>query len=175
MEKALFVFELDQTIWDCGKISTDQLSGPFKKNNGEIFDHAGHKIQTFPEIGKILDLILSANYSIAFTSTTSKPDCTRELTRIAGIDKYPDITIYNNENKQDQVLSLMAQTGMESQNLLYFDTQTENVRELKSLDIHTFLIPDEGLTYDTFILAMKNAGLVMDLDRLGITWGQKDF
>lgn len=173
MEKIIFIFELDFTLWNCEEVRHDRLNRPFRKNGKTISDIFGKKLSPFPEISYILDRIKESNYGIVFTSTSKVPECTRTLVKLADIHQYPDITIYNDDSKKEQIASLMAQTDILSEKIIYFDSKSENIDEVKSLGIQTFLIPDEGLTFDTFQLAMKTAGLTMELDNLGITWGNK--
>jgi len=173
MEKIIFIFELDFTLWDCEEVRHDKLKQPFKKKGLAIVDTNEKKLSPFPEIIKILDQIKNSNYGIVFTSSTKIPECTRTLLKLSGIEKYPDITIFNSDSKNDQVGSLMAQTDIPANKIIYFDSNPDNIEQVKPYGINTFLIPDEGLTYDTFLLAMKNASLTMEIDKLGIVWGNK--
>lgn len=174
MKKIIFAFELDNTLWECGGERHDKLEAPFEKKSvigGLIKDKMGKRLYPYPEIKTILSQIKDSGYTIAFMATTGKPECTRQLMEITEIDHFPDISIFNEDNKKDQINMLMAETGSTPGEILYFDSSRENTRQLKPMDINTFLIPDEGLTHDTFMVAMKNVSMYMNIERLGITWG----
>jgi magnesium-dependent phosphatase-1 len=173
MEKIIFIFELDFTLWDCDKVKHYMLKPPFKKKMNSIVDVNDKKITPYPEIFTILEQIKEANYGIVLTAKTRIPEHTREFVKLAGLSGYPDITIFNDDTKKDQLASLMTLTDIPPSKIIYFDSNPYNIEQVKPFGIHTFLIPDEGLTYDTFLLAMKNASFTMEVDRLGITWGTK--
>lgn len=174
MKKIIFTFELDNTLWNCSGGNHDKLEQPFEKKSvisGLIRDRTGRKLYPYPEIKRVLEQIKSGDYSIAFTSTTQNPECTHKLTKITGIDNYPDFNIFNSKSKKEQMEMLILQAGCNPENIIYFDSSRNNILNIRPLGINAFLIPDEGLTHDTFILAMKNVSMWMDIDELGITWG----
>ncbi len=174
MRRIIFAFELDNTLWECGEERHDTLEGPFEKKSvidGLIKDRSGKKLYPYPEIKTILSQIKDSEYSIVFMATTGNPRCTQELMKITEIDHFPDITIFSEESKIDQVKKLITDTSSVPEDIIYFDSSRENTHQVKPMGINTFLIPDEGLTHDTFMVAMKNASMYMNVERLGVTWG----
>ena len=174
MEKVLFVFELDHTLWNCSTGKHSQLEPPFRKEDKSLKDRSGNELYVYPEVSKVLDQIKKANYEIVFTSTSENPSQTLELLQLTGLDNYPFLTLFNDQPKPEQLQSIASKSGTPVANMIYFDVSRKNIEEIKPLGTTTFLIPDEGLTHDTFMVSMKNAGLLLDLDRLGITWGKKE-
>ena len=174
MKKIIFAFELDNTLWECGGERHDILEAPFEKKSlisGLIKDKRGKRLYPYPEIKTILTQIKDSGYTIVFLANTEKPECTRQLVKIAEIDHLPDITVFNLKNKKEQINELMSDTGCTPEDIIYFDSCRENTHLVRPMGVNTFLIPDEGLTHDTFIVAMKNVSMYMDVERLGITWG----
>ncbi|MBE0652698.1 MAG: magnesium-dependent phosphatase-1 [Bacteroidales bacterium] len=171
MEKILFVFELDGTLMECKGTKHDELTAPLKLTDHVVTDSKGKKCRLYPEVKDILKKISAANYSIAFASRTQNPDQTREILRMFGIDKYADVTAFNYLTKAEQIEFLSAQTEITHDKILFFDADRSHTEEINLLGVKTYLIPDEGLTMDTFIVSMKNASLSFDLERLKITWG----
>ena len=174
MKKIVFAFELDNTLWECGGERHDKLESPFEKKSvisGLIKDKRGKKLYPYPGIKTILSQIKDSGYTIVFMATTEKPECTRQLLKITEIDHFPDISLFNKDNKKDQINKLMADTGSKPEDIIYFDSSRENTHQVKPIGVNTFLIPDEGLTHDTFMVVMKNVSMYMDVERLGITWG----
>ncbi|MGC9342222.1 MAG: hypothetical protein ACP5E3_05950, partial [Bacteroidales bacterium] len=142
---------------------------------GDIIDPRGVNLVLLPEVKKVFNRIKKADYEIAFTSRTVKPELTNDLVKLLDLQKYSSFNVFNNESKNKQLAEVSTRTGVPLKQIIYFDTIEENVEEVKPLGACTFLIPDEGLTLDTFIVSMKNACLSfnLDLDSLGITWGNK--
>ncbi|MFW5820160.1 MAG: magnesium-dependent phosphatase-1 [Bacteroidota bacterium] len=174
MKKIIFAFELDNTLWECGKERHDKLEEPFEKKSvisGLIKDKSGKTLYPYPEIKTILSQIKDCDYTIVFMATTGNPQCTKKLMEITEIDHFPDFTIFSEESKANQINKLLNDTDSDAESIVYFDTSRENAHQARSMGVNTFLIPDEGLTHDTFMMAMKNVSMYMDVERLGITWG----
>lgn len=174
MKKVVFVFELDNTLWDSRGVKHDNLEGPYTRQSllsGLVKDSKGKKLYPYPEVKTVLQQIQDSDYSIAFISHTDFPERTEELLEITDMERYSDLCVFNNKSRKEQMEILMAKMGCMPEDIIYFDSSRDNIRQLKHLDLNSFLIPDVGLTHDTFIVAMKNVSMWMDVENLGITWG----
>ena len=173
MEKIIFIFELENTLIECSSGKLDLLIPPFDLKDKIIFDAENNACRLFPEVLKVLEKVSDANYSIAFACSTDKSLQTKELIRLLEIEKFADITEINLMDRAEQMESISSKSGIPLNEMLYFDASLKNIKNVKNQGITTFLIPDEGLTFDTFLLAMKNASLSFDLERMNITWGSR--
>ena len=90
MNKRLFVFDLDFTIWDAGGTWCDATDPPYQIKNGEIYDRAGRCILLYPDVREILELIKRSDRFIAAASRTFEPDWANELLKLLDIDNYFD-------------------------------------------------------------------------------------
>lgn len=169
--KVFFLFELDFTLWDCGDIPHSRLHLPLQKNMHMVKDQAGKLVNASQDIFRIMDELKEAGYGIGYLASSPIPECTEKLLSYLGLEPYPDKVIFTDQNRKDQFKAFMEETGATADKMIYFDSSRENVEIAKSLNIISFLIPNEGLTYDTYKLALKTASMKTDLKELKIIWG----
>ncbi len=166
----MFVFDLDFTIWNCGETWLDHTQPPFHKEKGVIVDAQGKEMRLYPEVKLILNQIRDAGYKMAVASRTNEPDWAKQLIRLHELDHFFDYLEIYPGSKAEHFRNLHIHSGIDYEDMVFFDDDSRNIDEVKILGVNAFLIP-EGLTHDTFLVILKNLSLSLNIDRLGVIWG----
>ena len=161
----LIVFDLDFTLWDCGGTWCDCLSPPFRLRNGGIQDRTGRHVRLYEDVLPILDHCDETGMRMALASRTEQPPWARELVELLSITKrFAHAEIYPS-SKLKHFSALRKSSGVEYQEMIFFDDEVRNIREVSALGVHCIHVGD-GLTAELFHESLTSfaAGRVRDQD-----------
>lgn len=145
----LIVFDLDFTLWDCGGTWCDCLSPPFILRKSRIFDRGGRHIRLYDEVHSILDQCDSHDVPMALASRTEQPPWARELIDLLGVSgRFAHAEIYPS-SKLKHFSALQRASGIEFAEMLFFDDEMRNIREVGNLGVTSILVED-GITRQMF-------------------------
>ena len=155
----LIVFDLDFTLW---YPEMYELEGaPFKLVNGNIFDSAGEQVNLFDDVSEILMRIKTEflNTKIAVASRTTYPHWANTCLELFTIGPHSLKSVIHHseiypENKQIHFQELHQKTGIPFENMLFFDNEVWNCREVEQLGVLSIHTP-RGLTLKDFNMGLK--------------------
>ena len=135
-QPSLIVFDLDLTLWECGGATwCDCLSPPFERRRNQIFDAVGNEIQLYDDVPSILDHLDDLGIPMALASRTHEPGWARELLQLFGIEhRFAFAEIYP-EAKFSHFSSLRDDSGVAFDNMLFFDDERRNIRDINELGV----------------------------------------
>ncbi|NQU88567.1 MAG: magnesium-dependent phosphatase-1 [Mariniphaga sp.] len=140
MEKELFVFDLDFTIWDAGGTWCDATNPPYHAEKGEVYDSSGKWIRLYPDVRKILAKLKEMEKLIAIASRTYEPDWANNLLQLFNIDHffikkeiYPDIKTTHFRNLQEHF-------QIDYNQMVFFDDEYRNVEEISRHGVECVLV-----------------------------------
>lgn len=148
-EPRLIVFDLDFTLWNCGGTWCDCLDPPFSGKGAQVTDRNGARIRLYPDVPGILDECDRRHIPLAIASRTEQPAWARELLTRLGIDqRFSGSEIYPSSKRQ-HFQALHDQTGFEFSQMLFFDDEQRNIRDVSELGVHCVFVP-AGMTTSLF-------------------------
>ncbi|CAB0011108.1 unnamed protein product [Nesidiocoris tenuis] len=129
----LVVFDLDYTLWPFW-VDT-HVSPPFRKVNGNVVDMRNSKIKFYPDTPKVLQTLSDLKIPIGVASRTSEIEGANQLIELFGWEKYffqkeiyPGCKIAHFEK-------IKKKTGLEYEEMLFFDDDSRNLKDLARLNI----------------------------------------
>ncbi len=154
----LVVFDLDFTLWNCGGLWVDCTDYPFHSDeNGALSDSGGRLLRLYDEVPQILDRLEQDGISMALASRTSQPSWAIELldlmeirSRFSYQEIFPGSKVTHFEN-------LAAKTGLTYAEMLFFDDEHRNVREIGAMGVHCIEVKS-GVKLESFEQGMKLFG-----------------
>lgn len=145
----LIVFDLDFTLWDCGGTWCDCLSPPFHRKDGRILDRNGKHIRWYTDVVDILDFCDQKQIATALASRTEQPAWARELlVLLEATHRFAFAEIYPS-SKLKHFAALLDTTGSAYADMLFFDDEMRNIREVSQLGVTSIFVED-GLTQEVF-------------------------
>lgn len=149
----LIVFDLDFTLWDAGGTWCDQLTPPFQRNNGRVLDRDGARVRLYQDVKGILDWCDAEGLDMALASRTYEPTTARRLLDLFEIrDRFAYEEIYPS-SKDRHFKALEKQTGLAYEQMVFFDDEKRNIREVGQLGVTSVHVSD-GVTWDVFRTAV---------------------
>jgi magnesium-dependent phosphatase 1 len=154
----LVVFDLDYTLWDAGGTWCDQLAPPFSCQQGRVVDRDGSHVRLYSDVKRILNWCDNHGLSMALASRTYEPAWAKRLLDLHGIrDRFVYEEIYPS-SKDCHFKALQKQTGLPYDQMLFFDDEPRNIREVGQLGV-TAVHVREGVTWDVFVSAKGQSGM----------------
>lgn len=169
----LVVFDLDFTLWLPEMYELD--GAPFRKNpaTGAVTDRAGEQVRFFPAVDAVLSVLeLDEQFrhetEVAVASRTTEPHwaktCMRlldvELTatdgssRKASLQSVVDYEAIYPRNKRVHFAQLKEQSGVEYADMLFFDNEYGNIRDISALGVVCAYCP-HGLSDGAWLQGME--------------------
>lgn len=137
----LIVFDLDFTLWDCGGTWCDCLTPPFRIVQGRVLDRRGSHVQIYPFARKVFEWAAERNIPLALASRTEQPRWAIELLRLLELSSlfrwqqiFPDCKLRHFE-------ALQRDSGIELQDMLFFDDEQRNIRDVSTLGVTCVHVP----------------------------------
>ncbi|ELT98686.1 hypothetical protein CAPTEDRAFT_148534 [Capitella teleta] len=158
MSKPKFiVFDLDCTMWPW---HLDMSDPPFRKaRDGKIVDRLGHKVKGFPDVPQILKTLKSDGYIIGAASRTTELEAGHQLLDLLGWDEYISFREIYPGQKMTHFKALQKSTGIAFKDMLFFDDEYRNIRDVSKLGVTCFYCQD-GMSNEVlkkgFALFSKN-------------------
>lgn len=145
----MVVFDLDFTLWDCGGTWCDHTSPPYRRHADSVQDSSGRIITLYPEVRRILNDCQQRQLPMALASRTYEPAWAKQLLQLFEIDRLFDVQQIFPDSKRTHFANIEQQTGINYTNMLFFDDEMRNVREVNSLGVHAVLV-ENGLNWLLF-------------------------
>jgi magnesium-dependent phosphatase 1 len=146
----LIVFDLDFTLWDCGGTWCDCLSPPFRLQDGHVVDRRRRRVRLYDDVEPILSHCDAHQIPIAVASRTEQPDWARQLLDLLAIShRFAFAEIYPS-SKLQHFAALRDASGVDYSDMLFFDDEMRNIREVSHLGVTCIHVPDgldEGLLH----------------------------
>ena len=138
----LVVFDLDFTLWDCGGTWCDCLTPPFAVTRKRVVDRAGRQVRLYDDVAGILDCCDSKGIPMALASRTEQPSWARELIALLDVaHRFAHLEIYPS-SKLKHFAALRDASGVEFSQMLFFDDEPRNIREVSQLGVTCVEVPD---------------------------------
>ncbi|MEM6471283.1 MAG: magnesium-dependent phosphatase-1 [Planctomycetota bacterium] len=138
----LVVFDLDFTLWDCGGTWCDCLTPPFRISSQRVTDCVGHEVRLYPDVLDILDWCDQRTIPMAIASRTEQPDWARELLELLELNgRFVKSEIYPT-TKLMHFAALRDGLDVEYEEMLFFDDEPRNIREVGALGVQCILVPN---------------------------------
>lgn len=150
----LIVFDLDFTLWPF-RVDKSAVS-PFSiSKKGNVIDTRGKVLKTFPEVPQLLTTLRNNGYTLAVASRIEDIPGAYQLLQLFGIMHYFQYKEIYPGTKTVHFNQLHAKTGVEFDRMIFFDDDKRNVRDVSSLGVMVFQVPQDGMT-----LHVLNTGLL---------------
>ncbi|ORX76270.1 magnesium-dependent phosphatase-1 [Anaeromyces robustus] len=155
------VFDLDYTLWP---LYVDCLSGPpFRIVNHVVTDRSGQRIKFYKDVPLILHSLKRNDIKIALASRTGAISWAEQIIQLIPVpliqeDEVPKSEIYSKTlknivdaveiyptSKIRHIKQIAKRLDCHLNDILFFDDEYRNIRDLKSLGITSILV-DDGMT-----------------------------
>lgn len=157
----LIVFDLDFTLWDCGGTWCDCLSPPFCKEGSKVKDRSDRHIRLYADVLPVLDYCDGEGIPMALASRTEEPRWARQLLKMLGVvNRFPFAEIYPS-SKLKHFAALREQSGVSYQEMIFFDDESRNIREVSGLGVTCVDVPN-GMTLPLFQRALARFPSAVD-------------
>ncbi|XP_043233647.1 magnesium-dependent phosphatase 1-like [Amphibalanus amphitrite] len=140
----LVVFDLDYTLWPFW-VDT-HVTPPFHKKGGDVFDSFNEKVRAFPEVPDVLQWLHDEGYIIAAASRTGEIRGAKQLVKLFGWEKYFKYAEIYPGCKKKHFSRFRAESGLEYSEMIFFDDEGRNIRDLKEVGVVSVLVPHSGVT-----------------------------
>lgn len=151
----MVVFDLDFTLWDCGGTWCDCLSPPFCRREGRVMDRTRRLINLYPDVPRILDYCQQHNLVMALASRTEQPQWARQLIELLELSQRFAFQEIYPSSKLRHFAALQAVSEVNYRNMIFFDDEPRNTREVSTLGVSCIDVPD-GLTWELFLQSLHS-------------------
>jgi len=145
-DKRLFVFDLDFTLWDAGGTWCDHTDPPYKKVGEVVKDSQGRVLKLYPQVIHILDMLKEKGITMALASRTGRPEWAEQLLDLFEIKHYFPIREIYPSTKVAHFKNIRERSGIEYENMIFFDDEKINILEVGRLGVHAVFVP-QGLNW----------------------------
>ncbi|XP_042857805.1 magnesium-dependent phosphatase 1-like [Penaeus japonicus] len=140
----LIAFDLDYTLWPFW-VDT-HVTPPFQKDKkGQIVDRWNKKVKPYKEAAEILKELHAEGYAIAVASRTGEINGANQLLNLYDWDKYITYKEIYPGSKINHFERIKAKSRIEFSEMLFFDDEERNKRDLDRIGVLMILIED-GVT-----------------------------
>lgn len=164
----LVVFDLDFTLWFPEMYELD--GSPFRKNasTGVVTDRSGEEVHFFPAVHNVMDTLVNDERfknttEIAMASRTTEPQWAKTCMRLMDLDlssrkvSLQSVTDYEAiypRNKRVHFEQLKNDSGVEYEDMLFFDNEYSNVVDVGRLGVVCAYCP-RGLSEGSWLQGME--------------------
>jgi magnesium-dependent phosphatase 1 len=153
-------FDLDGTIWSPDMYMLWGGGAPFTVESDEVLkDCSGQKVKLLGISGGILDELKTEEgwkgVKVAWVSCTDEPtwadECMRKFKTPMGmtlVERIDEQCIYK-ANKQKHFKDLKERTGVEYEEMIFFDNERGNIASVEKLGVTSVYCPD-GMTEEVW-------------------------
>ncbi|PRP78617.1 hypothetical protein PROFUN_13470 [Planoprotostelium fungivorum] len=139
----LLVFDLDLTLWHCNSATwVEMLLMPVRR--GMVVDKKGTAAEYFPDVPQIVDILTmnDCRWQLGLASRTPTPHKANAVLQMSGyFDKFPHKQIYPG-SKLAHFKELREKTGIPFENMIFFDDEGRNIREVGTLGVTAVYVED---------------------------------
>lgn len=170
----LVVFDLDFTLWYPEMYELD--GAPFKKNpnTGAVIDRSGEQVHFFPAVHSVLSILetdpqFKDTTEVEVASKTTEPQWAKTCMRLMDVDvadqnettgrktalqSVVDYEAIYPRNKRIHFAQLKEQSGVEYEDMLFFDNEYYNTVDVGRLGVVCAYCP-QGLSKGAWIQGME--------------------
>ncbi|XP_053901540.1 magnesium-dependent phosphatase 1 [Malaclemys terrapin pileata] len=140
----LVVFDLDYTLWPFW-VDT-HVDPPFQRDRaGSVLDARGRPVRLYPEVPAVLEQLQGLGIPMAAASRTGETCGATQLLELFGVRRFlRRVEIYPG-GKSAHFQRLQQDTGVPFAQMLFFDDEERNIRDVSKLGVTCILVPD-GMT-----------------------------
>ncbi|XP_077663109.1 magnesium-dependent phosphatase 1 isoform X5 [Eretmochelys imbricata] len=139
----LVVFDLDYTLWPFW-VDT-HVDPPLPAGAGSVLDARGRPVQLYPEVLAVLERLQGLGVPMAAASRTGETHGATQLLELFGLHCFLHrVEIYPG-GKSAHFHRLQQDTGVPFAQMLFFDDEERNIRDVSKLGVTCVLVPD-GMT-----------------------------
>ena len=138
------MFDLDYTLWPFW-VDT-HVTPPFCKNGDDVFDFFNEKVRVFPEVPGVLKWLHSEGYLIAAASRTGEIRGAKQLVKLFGWEKFFKYMEIYPGCKKKHFSRFRGESGIEYSEMIFFDDEGRNIRDLKEVGVVSVHVPRTGVT-----------------------------
>jgi len=151
MEKTvpkLIVFDLDYTLWPFW-VDT-HVSPPFHMgSNGKVYDARKDEIKYYKDVPEILRTLHKDGYQLGIASRTGAPQEASDLTRLFNWDQFFHYRQIYPGCKITHFKKLHSVSGVAYEDMIFFDDEYRNIKDVSSLGVTCKFVPDNGVTWSS--------------------------
>mmetsp|Transcript_16363 Transcript_16363/g.40322 ORF Transcript_16363/g.40322 Transcript_16363/m.40322 type:complete len:215 (+) Transcript_16363:1581-2225(+) len=165
----LLVFDLDGTLWYPEMYQLWGGGAPFtRRADGDVTDCNGQRVRMMGNSRALLKQVLESEdwkgTGIAVSSRTDEPgwaqECMRKIVIVPGQDAVTLKDCIGHEeiskvSKDKHMRSLKQRTGVDFEDMLFFDNEIGNCRRVEPLGVHCVYVPD-GMTAASWSSALHD-------------------
>lgn len=166
----LVVFDLDFTLWQPEMY--ELYGAPFKKHatTGAVTDRNGEQVHFFPAVDAVLSLLeldpqFRNSTEVAVASKTTEPQWAKTCMRLMDValedgtkkslHSVVDYEAIYPRNKRVHFEQLKEQSGVEYEDMLFFDNEFGNIRDISKLGVVCNYCPN-GLSDGAWLQGMED-------------------
>eukprot|EP00761_Pharyngomonas_kirbyi_P002652 gb/GECH01002656.1/.p1 GENE.gb/GECH01002656.1/~~gb/GECH01002656.1/.p1 ORF type:complete len:207 (+),score=70.36 gb/GECH01002656.1/:1-621(+) len=129
--------------------SLQELSTLSTDKEWEVVDRQGSRCGVYDDVPEILsELIQKTDCKVAFASRTHEPEWARELLKLLGLDQYAFVEEIYPGSKLKHFKNFTTKTGFQFQDMLFFDDEMRNIKEVGNDLGITSIHVSEGLHWN---------------------------
>lgn len=142
----LIVFDLNYTLWK-GHVMCTKAHTFTRDRKGQVFDSDGRRIECFPDVVDILELLQMEDYVMAVASRYGWPEEELALLELFQLEDYFSyIEVYVGD-KAEHFKNLRRKSGVKYEDMLFFDDSYVNIRTVSELGVVCVYVR-QGMTLD---------------------------
>ncbi|XP_076028335.1 magnesium-dependent phosphatase 1-like isoform X2 [Oratosquilla oratoria] len=130
----------DYTLWPFW-VDT-HVDPPFHKKLGKILDSCGKTVKPYPEVTSVLKHLQKEGYILAAASRTGEIDGANQLLKLFEWEKFFTYKEIYPGSKVHHFKRFQQASGLQYQEMLFFDDEHRNKVDLKKIDVLTIMVPD---------------------------------
>lgn len=147
MQKTLFVFDLDFTLWDAAGTWCDCTVPPYEKVNSHVIDGDGGQIILYDDVDSILNELKQAGKMIASASRTTAPEIAKQLLELFDIRHFFALEEIYPDCKLTHLNRIKELSGVAFSEMVFFDDEYRNIRDVASLGVACEYV-QEGVAWE---------------------------
>ena len=152
----LLVLDIDYNIWPChiefecppfeltraAKFSKDKSR---LVTTSQVTTGSGLELELFDGVEELLHALVAAGWTLAAASRTATPAYSRTVLKLMQIDTLFSYAEIYPSSKRRHFAQLAEDSGVAYDDMIFFDDDTRNVRDVSKLGVHVVYTPD-GVT-----------------------------
>lgn len=139
----LIAFDLDYTLWPFW-VDT-HVTPPFHLKGKEVRDTFDQRVRPFPEASEVLERLAGEGYVLAAASRTGEVRGANQLLRLFDWDRHFSHKEIYPGNKKTHFSRIRGASGVEYSEMLFFDDEPRNIRDLTQVGVVSILVPKTGV------------------------------
>ncbi|XP_071447028.1 magnesium-dependent phosphatase 1-like [Hetaerina americana] len=141
----VIIFDLDYTLWP---FRIDKESNPpFRIVDGRVIDSRGKAYNLFPGVHGVLGKLFHEGFTLGVASRIENFDAAEQLMRYFNLKRYFSYIVIYPGTKTKHLKDLRMHTGVEFEDMLFFDDDKRNIREVSRLGVTSVQV-ENGITME---------------------------